>query len=436
MFFDIEPYQAFIDGMQDNILSGSLVLKLNNTLVTGSRTVIATNISNSLGAYLVNGVKEYGEFVNYFSQSVGFRKRTSLRFSETVETNSRISDTILPDIHECLSVTGNGLVVVNTPSSSNYNRPYFVYLFSKQNSNGTYNNITSIDSSEKIGDEIWMSSFPYSSDFKTIKKRINFDTSVIGLSYIVSVSLNNDTDGPAAWMGEEGRRNIYGGNSYVDLAGSYPNIEERDFWYYGSGFYPADQTFTIGYIQTSSVDSRMNSKYSCVELLLTVTGSVTELAENVYGFTPQIQSGWPEPDPASTIPQAATTKDLIKHLFGNKPKTSTVFTSSMDDLSGEYSSRVIYGSSIRGWKYGVFNGFPQSPKCLTSRTHHGFIRDIFEQRLFTKTYNEQTRTTINPINVNFISGTLAYLTMSLSLDDRDSGIYNFEYAVGRPFSDN
>lgn len=149
MFFDIEPYQAFIDGMQDNILSGSLVLKLNNTLVTGSRTVIATNISNSLGAYLVNGVKEYGEFVNYFSQSVGFRKRTSLRFSETVETNSRISDTILPDIHECLSVTGNGLVVVNTPSSSNYNRPYFVYLFSKQNSNGTYNNITSIDSSEK-----------------------------------------------------------------------------------------------------------------------------------------------------------------------------------------------------------------------------------------------------------------------------------------------
>ena len=437
MFFDIEPYQAFADGMQDNILSGSLVTKFNNTLVTGIRTVVATNVSNSAGSYFTNAFKDYGEFANLYSGSFGLRKRTSIRLTELTENNNRYFDTILPDIHDCLNITGNGLAVVNTPSSSNYNRPYFVYLFSKRNINGTYNNITSINSSQRIADETWMSSFPFCSDFKQIKRRPNFDPSVIDLSYIISVSLNDVSNGPSAWMGEEGRRNIYGpGVSLAAQADSYPSFEEADFWNYGSSFGPADLTFTIGYVQTASVDSRMESNYSCVELLLTVTGSITDLGSNNFSFSPEIKSGWEEPDPANTIPQSAKTSDLIKHLFGNKPNSSNALTSSLDDLSGKFSSRVIYGSSIKGWKYGVLNGFPQFPKCLTSRKHHGFIRDIFEQRPYTKFYNIENRTITNPININFVTGTLAYLTMSLGLDERDSGIYNLEYAVGRPFSDN
>lgn len=425
MFFDIEPYQIFSGSLSDIVMSGSLVTKTSIGIVTGSRKQIGSNTSSSLGSILVNAVNDYGTFVNYYSGSFRFEKRSSIRFSEICEYQKRYYDTILPNINECLSSSGNGLVLVNPPGSS-YNKPYFIYLFGTKNNLGGFYNITSSVGSLDIADTTWFSSFPFSNSYKNAKRNLDLKTKVIGLEYFASVSLNKNSNGPKGWLNTGTGKII---NEYT----GYPETSETEFWGAGSVGYSFPD-FTIGYVVSSSCDKRITSKTNAVALLLTITGSVTTGVITDYLFSPNIESDWGQPSGLTNIPIPANKNDLIKHLFGSKVKIPTTITSS---LAGDptFSTRAIYGSLIQGWKYGILNGFELYPKCLISRNHHGFIRDIFEQRLNTKIYNLDNGTTFLPLTVTFLSGTDAFITSSMNLDTRDSGIYNYEYSSGQPFSD-
>lgn len=57
---------------------------------------------------------------------------------------------------------------------------------------------------------------------------------------------------------------------------------------------------------------------------------------------------------------------------------------------GPRSPGVGYGVAVRGWKYGLYSGFPTSGKTVLSSRHHGFIRDVFEQPYETKWYDKTT----------------------------------------------
>ena len=61
---------------------------------------------------------------------------------------------------------------------------------------------------------------------------------------------------------------------------------------------------------------------------------------------------------------------------------------------------------IRGSKYGVHNVLPEYTKMYCSRTHHGFLRDVYEQRLYGKLFNSQNATTNSGcVTVKFIDTT-------------------------------
>jgi hypothetical protein len=63
--------------------------------------------------------------------------------------------------------------------------------------------------------------------------------------------------------------------------------------------------------------------------------------------------------------------------------------------SFRYNAFGVYYTSpvIRGSKYGVHNVLPEYTKMYTSRTHYGFIRDTYEQRLYGKLFNPQNSVT-------------------------------------------
>lgn len=74
----------------------------------------------------------------------------------------------------------------------------------------------------------------------------------------------------------------------------------------------------------------------------------------------------------------------------------------------------IVGEPIhRGFKYGIFNALPEHSKLIVRRDRYGQLRDVFEQRLYTKYYdtvglnadgtlNGQPSVISSPVQINFV----------------------------------
>jgi hypothetical protein len=98
---------------------------------------------------------------------------------------------------------------------------------------------------------------------------------------------------------------------------------------------------------------------------------------------------------------------------------------------------------IRGWKYGIFDGNSRYTKALYRTGHFGQLRDMLEQRLFTKTYDQKRRQVLAaPIQVRFVTSSVLYsqsldyrTATSASYNTRDSGAWDYEYRSGQPFFD-
>jgi hypothetical protein len=113
-------------------------------------------------------------------------------------------------------------------------------------------------------------------------------------------------------------------------------------------------------------------------------------------------------------------------------------------INGYYASSI----DIRGWKFGVVNGFPYYASCVFRSSHYGQFRDMMEQRKTTKFFDPDGLTTNGKNNgkkgptsavvtVVFTSGSNASVSSSLpdTLNVNDSGIYDFECKAGQPWFD-
>ena len=107
-------------------------------------------------------------------------------------------------------------------------------------------------------------------------------------------------------------------------------------------------------------------------------------------------------------------------------------------LHGNVGSTLsCLGPQVRGWKYGILSGLPMNSKAVYRLSKFGNVRDMLEQRKYSKFYSfEESRTLEAVIIISFISGTTAYTTASnYLLNTNDSGQWDKEYKSGRPFND-
>lgn len=140
-------------------------------------------------------------------------------------------------------------------------------------------------------------------------------------------------------------------------------------------------------------------------------------------------------------------------FFGINPKV--LLFGSPETPSGQiYNPVDITGFTAEGWKYGLYNGLPTNFSAVFRQNHYGQFRDMLEQRIYTKTYN-------NPLiggpmdnngGINFISGSALlgesndYITASIYASDNvteayrvnpyGSGIFDKEYRASQPWYDN
>ena len=105
-----------------------------------------------------------------------------------------------------------------------------------------------------------------------------------------------------------------------------------------------------------------------------------------------------------------TQNDYAKILYGFGDVNTCKISGERTEGTNHFSSfrfntfGVVFVSPvIRGSKYGVHNVLPEYTKQYCSRTHYGFIRDVYEQRVYGRLYNEANSTTSQGcVTVKFI----------------------------------
>ena len=154
-------------------------------------------------------------------------------------------------------------------------------------------------------------------------------------------------------------------------------------------------------------------------------------------------------------PGAGSKRSLYSYFFGiNQKAMISVPTLSGLGLNGNYEFTGSAGFMAEGWKYGLYNGLPTNFSAVFRQNHYGQFRDMLEQRIYTKTYNDSLigGPMDNNGGINFISGSSLlgesnnYITSSIyaasnvteayRVNPYGSGIFDKEYRASQPWYDN
>lgn len=79
--------------------------------------------------------------------------------------------------------------------------------------------------------------------------------------------------------------------------------------------------------------------------------------------------------------------EFIKTFYGIGDGTSNIDNQHVKFRTGEYTDRS-QGVIMRGWRYGMMSGFPLKSNVVFRRDHFGHPRDLLEQRLDAKFYDD------------------------------------------------
>ena len=107
----------------------------------------------------------------------------------------------------------------------------------------------------------------------------------------------------------------------------------------------------------------------------------------------------------------------------------------------QVSSGAFVGYRCNGYKYGVYKPIPDCSTAVFRSNHYGQFRDILEQRQYTNYFgsvgNSNAQSVLGAVvNVAFSSTSSYGITASnVSLNPKDSGIYDTQYRSGQPFFD-
>ncbi len=131
--------------------------------------------------------------------------------------------------------------------------------------------------------------------------------------------------------------------------------------------------------------------------------------------------------------------EFVKYVYGIGDKKSLTANDHAQgksyELDGVNTLNQWYGAGIRGWKYGMYNGFPTTATCVFRRDRFGQPRDMLEQRIFTKLYDDRPEGTKSalpsPVQVSFLDRSGNKTDPSYTL----SSNLSFEATSSYPYSD-
>lgn len=135
--------------------------------------------------------------------------------------------------------------------------------------------------------------------------------------------------------------------------------------------------------------------------------------------------------------------EFVKYVYGIGDKKSLTANEHAQGrewvLDSLNNLNQWYGAGIRGWKYGMYNGFPTTPTCVFRRDRFGQPRDMLEQRIFTKLYDNRPEGTKSalpaPVQVTFHdrlgNNTDPSYTLSSNLSFEATSSYPYSDGIAR-----
>ena len=411
----------------DNIFIGSML--------SGDRTKVASVVS---GSNEIRYTKLYSTFLELSGTDRNKNLGSALRFRTFNSQNERLQDTILPDFYQAFLLNGGKPAVAYTEAGlspimltealpglpSNY--PVGKLVYTVFGTTASYNS-----GAVNVSDSTWIASFPFQGRYRSVPRMVNAQM------YRTNIACPVTSAQPVSFNGsvQYGPNSTYGSSSLATIEVILPRIT----WQTGTPAGAAGNEpirFTLFDVTGSVAPS----------------GSVNDqfLALGAVSFPPTtvgffgVGGGTIRPREPQLIKFAFGFGDNYQGVPILNGVSSSLLNNTIGVINGFYSSRV----DIRGWKYGVINGFPQYTNCIFRSNRYGQLRDMLEQRKFTKFFdpdgfsadgkNNKKRGGLSAVlQITFVSGTNSAITASnpTTLNPNDSGIFDFEYKSGQPWQD-
>jgi hypothetical protein len=472
--FEVEHATQYSGSYTDQILSGS-IFDIDDSVYTlfvsyppppsNGRKVIAENSRGSKLLTILSSTIQYIESNGfsvpnsynigatiYYSHLKNRMCGMNYRFVAPVCQNEIYYDSLIPDPIAIYKLNGGKLVFSNmedyefsddysyTGSADNPGLDFFFTI----NNNSKFilafedTKVTASNNGTQISDNTWLSSNAFERRYKNVRRLTSapyINEYVIADEYLTVNSGGNPIE--MRYNSSENPLEKYS-NGLYGVSGAFLNFP-----------YEVNVEFVIPSSSGGDTVSTRKMHKTAYEIYGTPTGpnfafitaSANALTKLGSTFADQIN------DP------------FIKcfYGFGDGLRNIPAFDIEATDHGG--TSFYSRGSSpkIRGWKYGLYNGVPTSTRAVFLRGKFGQIRHMLEQRKFTKFYDVKGSGILNeffggkigptasPVTIKFVSGTNSYVTASIvsaatgalspTIDLHESGIYDFEYKVGKPFQD-
>lgn len=419
--FETEPSAFYSGSYTDNIFIGSF-------FEPRGRIKVASIVS---GSNEIRYAQNYSDFLSHSGSNRSRSLGLDLRFRTFYTLDEQYQDTILPDYLQAYYLNGGKAAIAYTEAGLSpvlltdavagvpANYPVGKLTYTAYNTTASYN-----AGAVNVGDNIWLSSFPFQGRYRDIKKVENLQMFRSSIICAATASQSASFDGVVRYGPNTG----FASSSIATFEVIIP------------------RTWKDGTIAGAG----NNEPFRYV--LLDVTGSVApsgSIEDQFYAFGlvafPPAAIGFFGVGSGTKRP---TEKQMIKFIFGfgenyqQIPILSGVSSSYLNNTIGVINCHYVSSVDIRGWRYGVANGFPYYSSCVFRSGHYGQFRDMLEQRKVTKFYNPNGNKTKRGstdavVQITFVSGSQAFLSASdpSNLNVNDSGIYDIEYKSGQPWHD-
>lgn len=436
-YFDIYSKASLRGSYTDNFISGSpLVGKGSSGIpqINSKRGVtISRYISSLLNGFPVSTIilpqnfeNSYTEYRTALTNSLTLINKNN-RFVNAFSENEYYYDSFVPDMNEIFQVDGGKLILINTPKGSSSQITFFEYIFGTRTYSASIESFEShsltSSNGQQISNDKWMTSFPFEIKYKNAARLQGKPFSVENLSYNVSGSVFNNS--PVL---------VYGTSSIEFPITKLPPFQALTDGFWGNlPSFPASipsGSIIFGFLFPSGAlptNPESGNGYSAVNR--TIHGILADKTSSANSLTSFNQS--------TLFFSSSKQSSTIKFLYGFGDGFNGLgefITNVPNSLFGFSMASIYFGSLIRGWKYGLKSGFPEKSKVLIERLPRGELKLKHTNRLFSAMYDSKLKTLTYPLKISFLSGsTDRIISVSASLNTRDSGIYDLYYRAGRPF---
>lgn len=426
--YDTAPFSSLYGSFVDNYFTGSS-LRTNPNRGPVVSVVSSTLDPNIITDTLLNPVNYNDSFTEYrtaVTQSKTIINK-NIRFLQAVSQNEFFYDSFIPDVNTIFAADDGKLILINNNRGDNepifeFEYVFGTYIYSQSLASFVQHTLTSSNGTQ-VSNNKWLYSFPYQLKYRNAIRLQGNPFTLSTLKYPVSGAI--DTTAPFS----NGKLIAYDGINERPIT----VLPTYDYWntIFATTFGQNSGVIFSFLFPTGSLPTSPTANYD--PQFSTLRGVVAD--KSVYNSGSLDYQVTLAPVMALT---ASTTRTNIKFVygFGDGFAGFGEFVTDVPNTIQDYAlSSVFFGSLIRGWKYGLKSGFPEQTKVLIDRNFYGGFYSMLGSRPNAVFYNNKTGQITYPIQIQFLSGTQAYVTNSnpSTLNTRESGIFDTFYRVGIPF---